>query len=120
MSDYHILAADKYANSYSVVFHVPVPDAVNQVSYNYRTAIVEWQGGATEITSQVPFIDGAELTQLQSGEVYEVGRKFHSNPNETLVQKRDRLDVIFGEIVTETQADFQDVLGYWGYERDIP
>ena len=120
MSDYHILAADKYGNSFSVVFHIPVPDTTNEVSYSYRTAIVEWQGGATEIASRVPFISGAEETQLQAGELYEVGDKFNSNPGETLAQKRTRLDAIFTARVTEIQADFQDVLGYWGYDRDVP
>ena len=120
MSDYHILQADRYGNAYSVVFHVPVPDQDNEVTYSYRTAIVEWQGGAVGISSQVPFISGAELTQLQAGELYEVARIFNSNPNESLAQKRDKLDVMFVDIVTATQADFQDKLGYWGYDRDVP
>ena len=120
MSDYHILSSDEYANRYSVVFHIPVPDQVNNASYSYRTAIVEWQGGTENIASQVPFITGTELTQLQAGEVYEVQRPFNSNPNETLVQKRDRLDAMFATITTEVQANFQDILGYWGYSRDIP
>jgi len=120
MSDYHILSADRYANAYSVVFHVPVPDQDNEVAYSYRTAIVEWQGGAVAIISKVPFISGGELTQLQAGELYEVSRTFNSNPNETLVQKRDKLDIMFADVVAETQEDFQDKLGYWGYDRDVP
>jgi len=118
--DYHILAADKYGNRYNVAFHVPVPDQVNEVNVNYRTAIVEWQGGAAIIESVVPFIEGSELTQLQAGELYEVQRVFHSNPNETLAQKRDRLDAIFADARTEVQQNFQSVLGYWGYSRDVP
>ena len=27
--------------------------------------------------------------------------------------------IMFAEIITETQADLQDVLGYWGYNRDV-
>ena len=120
MSDYHILTGDKYGNAYTVVFHVPVPDTLNTVDVNYRTALVEWQGGATEISSQVPFISGSEMTELQAGQLYEVSRSFNSNPNETLPQKRARLDVMFAEVVSEVQADFQDILGYWGYSRDVP
>ena len=119
MSNYHILSADKYGNSFSVVFHIPVPDQDNDVGYSYRTAIVEWQGGAANIASSVPFISGAELTQMQAGELYEVSETFNSNPIETLTQKRDRLDIRYGELVTEVQADFQDSLGYWGYNRDV-
>jgi len=66
MSDYHILAGDRYGNSYRVVFHIPVPDLTNEIGVNYRTAIVEWQGGAVAIVSSVPFIEGSELTQLQA------------------------------------------------------
>lgn len=119
MSNYHILSADKYGNSFSVVFHVPVPDQNNDVSYSYRTAIVEWQGGAVNINSSVPFISGAELIQLQAGELYEVQETFSSNPNEVLAQKRDKLDSRYAEVVIEVQADFQDCLGYWGYSRDV-
>lgn len=120
MADYHILSADQFGNSFRVVFHIPVPDQNNEVAYSYRTAIVEWQGGAENISSLVPFIAGAELTQMQSGEVYEVSRGFNSNPNETLTQKRDKLDLMFAAVKTEAQADFQDRLGYWGYDRDVP
>ena len=120
MSNCHILQADKYGNSYTVVFHVPVPDQQNEASYSYRTAIVGWQGGASAISSGVPFISGDELTQMQAGELYEVSRTFNSNPTDTLIQKRDKLDIMFSDVTSEVQADFQDVLGYWGYSRDIP
>jgi hypothetical protein len=119
MSNYHILTGDRYGNQYQVVFHIPVPDMTNEVGYSYRTAIVEWQGGASNIASSVPFISGDELTQLQSGELYEVSESFNSNPNETLAQKRDRLDARYAALVTATQADFQDILGYWGYSRNV-
>jgi len=118
--DYHILAGDRYGNQYRVVFHVPVPDLTNVVDVNYRTAIVEWQGGATAIRSVVPFIEGSEFTQLQAGELYEVEHAFNSNPNETLSQKRDKLDAMFADVRTEEQQNFQDILGYWGYSRDVP
>lgn len=122
MSNYHILSADRYGNSYRVVFHVPVPDQTNEVGYSYRTAIVEQQTSTEEplVRSVVSFITGTELTQLQAGELYEVAEPFHSNPNETLAQKRTRLDARYAEVVTETQARFQKTLGYWGYSRDVP
>ncbi|GAF93443.1 unnamed protein product [marine sediment metagenome] len=120
MSNYHILSADQYGNSYRVVFHVPVPSQVNEIGTNYRTAIVEWQGGAENIQSSVPFIAGAELTQMQAGELYEVSETFNSNPTQTLADKRDALDARFADVVSEVQADFQDRLGYWGYSRDVP
>lgn len=118
MSNYHILAADKYANKFNVVFHLAVPDQLNEAGLNYQAAIVEWQGGAP-IQSVLPSI-GGEQTQLDSGALYEAMEEFHSNPNETLIEKRDRLDTRFGELQTEKQAELQKVLSYWGYNRDVP
>jgi len=119
MADYHILAGDRYGNQYTVAYHIPVPNVNNEVGVNYRTALVEWLGGASVIASAVPFIDSAELTQLQAGELFEVSEAFYSNPSETLIQRRDRLDVRYSQLVTTTQTVLQRMLGYWGYSRDV-
>ena len=118
MSDYHILTSDRYGNSYQVVFHVPIPDQANQAGYSYRTALVEWQGGSSNITSRIPN-PGTELTQLQSGELFEEIRIFFSVPAETLLEKRNRLDAMFANVVSDTQARLQAILGYWGYSHDV-
>lgn len=119
MSDCHILAGDKYGNRYRVVFHIPVPDQVNAVGVSYRMALVQYLGGATEIKSEIPEL-GTELTQLQAGELVEYGESFYSNPNETLAQKQVKLDARFNEVKNEVLQDWQDVLSYWGYSRDVP
>ena len=69
MSDYHITSADVFGNRFNVVMHFPVPDQVNDAGVNYRTAVVEYQGGAP-IQSVLPSI-GAEQTQLDAGEIIE-------------------------------------------------
>ena len=120
MSNYHILAADEYGNQYRVMMHFPVADQANEVGVNYRNAIVEWQGGTENISSEVIFISGAELTQLQAGELYERGYPFNSNPNETLIEKRDKLDAMYTEKLADEQDKIVKVLGYWGYSRDVP
>ena len=119
MADYHILAGDKYANSFNVIFHIPVPNSTNEAAVNYRVAVVEWQGGASAIESQVPGI-GSELTQLQAGELYEVSERFNSNPNETPAQKQAKLDARWTEIRTVEVVSLEQVLSYWGFERVIP
>ena len=118
MADYHILSADRYGNSFQVVMHFPVPDQVNDAGVNYRTAIVEWQGGAPiqSILSNI----GAEQTQLDAGELYERSYTFHSNPNETEPEKQARLDTIWDEKRIEIQAELIEVLSYFGYTRTIP
>jgi hypothetical protein len=118
MSNYHIQAGDLYGNEYRVVMHFPVADVENEVGTPYRTAIVEWQGGAP-IESELPNI-GTEQAQLDAGELYERGYPFHSNPNETLEEKRDKLDLMFAEKLGDVQDEVEKVLGFWGYERDVP
>lgn len=122
MSNYHILSADRYGNSYRVAFHVPVPPQNNEVDYAYQVAVVEWQTSVEQplVQSQVPFIEGTELTNLQAGALYEVVETFNSNPNETLPQKRARLDARYATVVTVAQDKLAKVLGYWGYSRDVP
>ena len=120
MADYHILGADNAGNAHSVVFHVVIPNQDNNVGYNYRTAIVEYQGGTASIDSVVPFIDGTELTQLQSGELWEVQAIFHSRPGESLAEKQARLDVMFSDVSSAEISKLQNVLGFWGHSRVIP
>ena len=118
MANYHILQADRYGNSYTVVMHFPVPDAENEVGTNYRTAIVEYQGGAP-IKSVLPN-PGTEQAQLDAGELYEQVYTFNSNPTETLLEKRGRLDEMFNDNRADVQGDLAKILGYWGYSRDVP
>jgi hypothetical protein len=118
MADYHILAADKYGNKFNIVMHFPVSDTINEAGINYRTAIVEWQGGAP-IQSVLTNI-GTEQTQLDSGELYERSYSFSSNPGETPAQKQVRLDDMWNEKKTEVQAELIKVLSYWGFSRTIP
>ena len=118
MADYHILAADVNGNSFNVVMHFPVPDVANQVSVNYRTAIVEWKGGAP-IQSALSNI-GAEQTQLDAGEILEHSVRFNSNPTENLAQKQARLDALWDSERVQKQAELVDILSFWGYERTIP
>lgn len=118
MSDYHIMSADKNANSFGVVMHFPVPDQLNEAGRNYREVLIEYLGG-TQV-SRVPFIDGAEQTQLSSGELYEHSFIFNSNPTETLAQKQVRLDSYWEDERVKKVAELSAILSYWGHSRDIP
>ena len=118
MTDYHVLAADRFGNRFQVVMHFPVPDQTNKVEINYRTAIVQWQEGAP-IQSRLTDI-GAEQTQLDAGELYERSYSFNSNPGETQAEKQTRLDAMWNEKKIEGQAELLKILSYWGFTRDIP
>lgn len=117
MSDYHILAVSDDGNSMHVVAHIPVPDVTNDVGVNYRTALIQMLGG--EQASSVPFIEESEQAALNAGELYEHSAIFHTWPGETTLQKRDRLDTLYGEAVTRIQAALAYRLSYWGYSRDV-
>lgn len=118
MSDYHILEGSKDGNRFTVVFHFPVPNLSNEVGRNYREALIEWLGGSQ--ASRVPFIDGAEQTQLNNGELYEASYPFNTHPGETLAQKQARLDAMYVAEKTGSQAEVEKILSYWGHSRDIP
>ena len=118
MSDYHILEGSVDGNSFTVVMHIPVPDMDNEVGVNYRTVVV--QAGLSPEVSAVPFITAAEQIQLDDGELYEHTRRFWTHPGESLLAKRERLDVLYTAMRTKIQAHFQHRLAYWGMSRDVP
>jgi len=118
MSDYHILTASDDGNTLRVVAHFPVPDTDNDIGVNYRTALVQMLGGSQP--SVVPFIAQAEQDALDAGELYEYSTQFYTNPGETTLEKRARLDALWEEKRIRVQASLAYRLSYWGYSRDIP
>ena len=118
MANYHILSADRHGNSFSVIMHFPVPDIANAIGRNYREVLIEWLGGSQP--SQVPFIDGAEQTQLNAGELLEHSIRFNSNPGESLVQKQARIDALWESERTDMVERLSNELSYWGHNRVIP
>jgi len=97
--------------------HFPVPDLVNAVGVGCRTALVQ-RGTAT---SQVSSIDPAEQALIDAGELVEhaLPRGFDTRPGEGLVEKRDRLDVLYVSEKARVRAALATELEYWGYSRDV-
>ena len=118
MADYHITSADVNGNRFNVVMHFPVPDLTNEAGTSYRTAMVEYQGGAP-IASVLTNI-GAEQTALDAGEIFERPYAFNSNPTEMPAQKQAKIDAMWAVKRTEEQARLVHILSYWGFERTIP
>jgi len=118
LSDYHILTVSEDGNLFSVVAHFPVPNVANDVGVNYRTALIQWLGGSQ--TSTVPFIEVAEQTALDVGELLERAYSFNTHPGEALLDKRDRLDALYAVKAAEVQSRLAYQLSYWGYSRDVP
>lgn len=118
MSDYHILSGSKDGNKFRIVVHFQVPDVTNEASVNYRTAIVQYQGGAP-IQSRIPE-PGEEQTKLDAGELYETETRFNTDPSEDLQTKRNKLDALFTSENADVQVELAQLLSYWGFARDVP
>jgi hypothetical protein len=115
MSDYHIEEADRQANTFSVVMHIPIPEQDNAVGVSYRDALVAYLGGADAITSDY----SGEEAQLKAGALFEQRVVFYSNPQQDLPDKRGAIDALYVEAVSKVQQQMQNRLAYWGYSRDV-
>lgn len=120
MADYHILDGSADGNNYRIIFHIPVPDEDNEAGINLRTALSETFGG--DMVSAVPAnrLGAGEQDALNSGELYEHSYSYNTNPDVTLLQKRDELDAKFSSFSTSIPNELQKRLAYWGYGRDVP
>jgi hypothetical protein len=147
MARYYILSKtvdDRYARVYE---HLPVPStknvagqALNDDTLTYQRAYKEkklQEDG--EITSQVPGLSAAELTQLQNGEIAEYFVEFRfDNPDLTNAQRKTqiengnangiedyrlrgfaqhKLDIV--DPTSELYKELIEPLAWWGYYADI-
>ena len=123
MSNFHILNTSEKLTNARVVYHVAIPDEMNNDSTNYRTAVYEWQGGGT-ISSIVPNIEtefAAEYAAMQTGEIYEYVETFiFSNANLSNLAKRTEIDNRYAELATEQVNYLKKILKFWGMNRDVP
>lgn len=121
MSNYHILEGIPDGNRFRVAIHVPVPNSTNPVNVSYRTALSQYrrQPDGTWPKSVVPFIQAAEQTQLDNGELIEEVIEFHTNPGQNLAQKQAALDAAYNAAIAPVQAKWANILQFWGYSRDV-
>lgn len=120
---YHVLAGSDDGNSFSVVFHVPIPAVNNRVGISYRTALVNsGLGGKTVMVegNAAGQITTAEKNQIVAGELYEHSESFNTNPGETATVLRDRIDARYQQLVSVVQGQVQSRLSYFGFQRNVP
>jgi hypothetical protein len=121
MSQWHALTGSLDGNSYTIAYHVPIPSALNRVSINYRTAIINSGIGGKTI---LPDGDGtggtisaAEKTSIGNGSILEVVEVFATNPGQTLAQLGAAVDARFA-ILSNAANPFlvgiQNRLAYFG------
>ncbi len=121
MSDYHIRESAIKDNRTTVVLHIPVPDVVNVVGVNYRTALRQFEpahvsvvegvtqaeqdainaGSIVERVVHVEYLGGAsDASKLQA---VEAAFTLHSSPTALLSQL----------------AHLRAQLKYWGKSGDV-
>lgn len=121
MADVHVISGDGI-DQINVVLHIDVPNTNNQVSQNYRTALVNsGLGGTTSMTigTGPAQILQAEADQITAGEVYEYTTNFplESAGTEPAAQRASLL-AFYASKKTEIQAILQGKLKYTGYTEN--
>ena len=69
--NYHIQTQSIDRKTAQVIFHFPIPLGNNEVGVPWRTALLNWQGGAGVVESQLLGITQAELDAMKTGAIYE-------------------------------------------------
>ena len=116
MSNYHVKSITPNGRKASVVFHIPIPVENNGAGRALRDAVSEFKGG----TSQVPWIDPAELTQLGNGELYEHSETVGFLAADSNAQKQAKIDARFTALSTSVLDKARATLKFWGLNRDLP
>ena len=119
--NYHILNSRELDQSVRVAFHIPIPNANNSVGVNYRTALKQFKPFTA---SQVPWLTGTEVTQLQNGELYEYMGTVVYRVKASDVDKQTIIDAEYNELRGGTKKSIlkklQAQLKYWGKDRNVP
>ena len=120
--DYHIREISKNGKTVNVVFHLPIPDAgTNQAGISWRTAIVKSLGGADEITSVIPSIQGQqEETDMKAGAIVEINEsvRFGSIYLST-ANKKAKIEARYSELLADLVTNKQKELLFMGFSDNV-
>ena len=118
MSNYHILAGQPDGNQLRVVFHVPVPGTSNVAGISFRDALAMYAQPMSCMPASL--LGAGEQEAIDAGALCEVVWEFHTNPEMTLLDKRDIMDAKYTDLVSSVIAQLEERLEYYGYSRDVP
>ena len=121
MANWHALTGTPDGNSYTVVYHIPIPSANNRSGINYRIALIGSGLGGTTVLPDgdgtLGTISSAEKTLITSGEVVEKVESFATNPGQdvtalaaAVTARHTALASVNGEFIVALQKQ----LDYWG------
>ncbi len=127
MSNYHIRGISKDGRNARVIFHIPIPAMDNSAStpVPYRIALSEYvkprqeDGTFGDFASSLQGIAGAELTQLQAGELYEYLEIVKFLAEDTNPQKKTKIDDRYTALAISIVTRIQAELKFWGMNVDV-
>lgn len=120
MADYHILQTDSDTKTVNVVFHISIPSFNNVVGVSYRTALVNYLGGAANINSVVPDITTTELDNMKIGAIYEKPYIVRfSSLFLTDAQRLEQVEMAFTQQKSIELNEKQMLLRYYGKSGNV-
>lgn len=121
MANWHIITGDNDANSFRVVYHIPIPDENNSANPALRLRAVlisSGVGGKTMLTpgnGQDGTISTTEKNQIEGGERFEIVETVNTNPLEALADLTTKINARFAILSTDKLAQLRKNLKYYGH-----
>jgi len=118
--NYHILSQEENQRTVNVIFHIPIPAALNSAGITWQAAVVKELGGAANIVPQLPGITSQEDSALKAVALYEkhVNVRF-SSTNLTNAQRLAQIKATYTAEVARLVAEKQITLNFMGLEGDV-
>jgi len=118
MADIHVLSGNGLGK-WTLVFHFAMPDQDNNVTINYRTALINSGLGGTSTMTEGEGpgqITSAELAQIQAGELYEYSTSFPAESGATNnTELLTSIRAVYACDLSAVIARLQKQLRYYGY-----
>lgn len=119
---YHTLEMNNGKDKIRVIFHISVPNEVNAVAVNLRTALSQWKP-VTDTAVPYDYTGKAdEVTDLQNGAVYELSEMYDFGGKVSKSKRQAALDARYNELVNDTNGIPQYLrnrLANWGFSRNV-
>lgn len=120
MSQWHAREGDQDGNTFTIIYHIPIPAANNRAGVSYQAALVgSGIGGKTVMTEGTGTgqISTAEKASVLAGSVYEWVEQVTTNPGETIATIQAKLNARYTALADVNGTFLQQLknrLQYWG------
>lgn len=122
MSSYHVLESFEDGTKVQVVFHIPVPDTLNYVGTNLRTALVAYKTSHSDTgSSLVPLLatsDPTEYAAIVAGQLYE-HQEYVPTPDPDPLVKKAAIDSMFTKLSSVISEGIVSQLRFWGFNANV-